>query len=112
VLRHRMNDAERIPRSVGIEPAPGGTARTCHILQDWLGHAPDLKPNRIAGHRVQHTVAAHADHMAAMLKCVDERVLVLGQYASGDAIFFGADYSTSLTDGLRALGRDRFGSLP
>lgn len=90
MLRHRMNDAERIPRGVGIEPAPGGTARTCHILLDWLGYAPDRKPNRIASHCVQLTVAAHADHLAAMLKGLDEHGRVLGLYSSGAAKCFSA----------------------
>ena len=33
--------------------------------------------------------------MAATLKCLDERVLVLGQYAGEDAKFFGADNAGS-----------------
>ena len=64
-----MQDEYRVAFGLNRLQVATAAAHTCHILQDWLGwHAPDLKPNRIAGHCVQHTVAAHADRMAAMLE--------------------------------------------
>ena len=82
-LLHRRDDAAKA--GLGQHDAGGGF-RYIGRGEDGDAHLGLPQCRRVIG-----AVAAHADHMAAALKCLDERVLVLGQYAGEDAKIFGAD---------------------